>query len=306
VRRMRQIARELSRRARMTLLTGRDDILSAQMRLRVGNRQDIVRAVTVITFCRLCIPELGHFAMVGVEIRFCDRLMAAATLLHDLQLETGLISSTNRVSGVTIVAHRQRFVGLTNQRCVYAPLELFFDAVMTAPARLGNVILIDTGERIGLWQNAVRRMTTRAGGGHRQSALHQSFAVNALRVVLDDFMLGTLVPGRGFLAFPVAARTQGGDVRCECRRLRTQLPLNAVRPVTLFAGRSVRIVLTDKFPVDARLILLSDLRMTRRTINFLRDRLARPQMRHTDFRMTLTARHLLMSREPELLVFHGQ
>ena len=116
MRRMRQIPGELPCGTCMAFLTRPDDILSAQMRTRIGNGKNVMGTVTVIALRGFCISELRHFAMIGIEIRFRNRLMTATALLHDLQFETGLIGSSDRVGRVAIITYRQWFVRLSQER----------------------------------------------------------------------------------------------------------------------------------------------------------------------------------------------
>ena len=98
-----------------------------------------MRTVTVIALRRFGVSELRYLTVIGIEVRFRNSLMTATALLHDLQFETGLIGSSDRVCRVTVIADRQWFVGLAHERCVNASLELFFYAVMTAAACLRNI-----------------------------------------------------------------------------------------------------------------------------------------------------------------------
>ena len=113
--------------------------------------------------------------------------------------------------------------------------------------------------------------------------------------MLDDFMLCTGIACCRLLPFTVALCAQFRNIRGKCWGVGTQLSKNAVRAMTLLAGRPVRIVLTDEHSVHARLILLCNLRMAGGTFHFLCDCLTRPEVRHADFGMALAARHLLVS-----------
>jgi hypothetical protein len=105
--------------------------------------------------------------------------------------------------------------------------------------------------------------------------------------MLDDFMLTARVPCRRLLSFTMAPCTQAWDIRGKRGRVGAQFSKDTVRPVTILAGRTVRIVLAHELPVYAHLILLCNLRVTGGTLHFLCDRLTRPEMRNADFGMAL-------------------
>ena len=304
--RMGQISGELTCGTCMAFLTCSDDILSTQMTTRIGNGQDIMGTVTVIALCRFRVSELRHLAVIGIEIRFRNRFMTTTALLHDLQFEAGLVCPSDRVSRVTIIAHRQWFVRLSDKHGVDAPFKLLLNSMMAATACLWKIFPVHARQRIGLGQDTMGSMATCAGGGDRETALHQPFAMDAFCVVLDDFVLCTGITRCRLLPFTMTPCTQSRDVCGKCRRVRAQFSKNAVRPVALLAGRTVWIVLAYKLSVRAELKLLCDLRVAGGTFHFLGDRLTRSKMRYTDFGMALTARHLLVSRVSELLVLHRQ
>lgn len=306
MRRMSQIPGEFPRRPGMALLTGPNDIFSTQMRTRVCNRQNVMSTVTVIALRGLRVSELRHFAVIGIEIRFRDRFMTTTALLHDLQFETGFIRPTDGVRRVTIVAYRQWLVRLRHKHRMDASFKLLLDSMMAAAACLGKVFSVHTGQRIGLGQNTMWSVAVRARRCDREAALHEPLAMDAFRVVLDNFVLGTRVTRGRLLPFTVTIRTQPGDVRRKCRRVGAQLPENSMRSVTFLARGTVRIVLADEFSMYAHLILQTNLSVAGRAFYLLRYRFAWSQMRDAYFGMTLTARHLLMFRVSEYLGLYSQ
>ena len=301
-----QIPGELSGGTCMALLTRRYDVLPTQMRMRIGNGQDIMGTVTVITLRRFRVSKLRHLSMIGVEIRFCNRLMTPTALLHDLQFESRLISPPDCVRRVAIVAYRQWLVRFSDEHGVDAPFELLLNSMMAASARLRNILRVHARQCVGLRQHAVRSMAACAGGGDRETALHQTSAMDALRIVLNDFVLRAGITRCRLLPFTMALCTQSRNICRKRWRVRAQLSKNAVRAVTLLAGRAVRIVLADEFSVYAHLILLCNLRMAGGTFHFLCDRLTGSEVRYADFGMALTARNLLVSRVSQFLVLHCQ
>ena len=67
-----QIAGELAVGAGMALAAGGDDVVPAQMRARIVDRQNVVRAMTVVTLGGLQVPQFGDFAMERLEVRLGD------------------------------------------------------------------------------------------------------------------------------------------------------------------------------------------------------------------------------------------
>ena len=149
-------------------------------------------------------------------------------------------------------------------------------------------------------------MTARTGCRHRQSAFHQTLAVDAFRVVLDDLVLQTDITGGSLLSFPVALCAEQGNIRRKSLRARIQLPENGMSAVAFLARRAVGIILRNEYAVSALLVLLTHFSMAGRTIDLLRDRFTRTNVRDTHFRVALTAGDLRVSREAKLLPLHVQ
>ena len=101
-------------------------------------------AVAVITLRRFCIAELRHLAMVCVEVRFRDRLVASAALRHDFELESGSVNAPDRVCGMAVTTNRQRLVRLPNLLVVNACFKLLFDTMVATTARLRHVAGVHT------------------------------------------------------------------------------------------------------------------------------------------------------------------
>ena len=96
-----------------------------------------------------------------------------------------------------------------------ALLKLFLDAVMALAAGGGEVPWVDTRRRVVSRQNAVSRMAVRAHRRDGKTAFHEPFAVNALRVPLDDLMFRSLVAHRGLFPFAVTLGAEIGNIRRE-------------------------------------------------------------------------------------------
>lgn len=214
---MREISGKPTRRSFVALLACLNNVLSAQVRTRIGDRQNIVCTMAVVTFRRFRVPELGDLAMVRIKVRRRDLLVAAAALCHDLELEPFRVGALDGMGSMAIVTDRQRLVGLADHGNMDAFLELILDPQMAAPARGGDVGRIHTGFRIRHGKFTVRGVTIRACCSHRQAALQQALAVDALRIALDDLMFGPRIPDGGFLPLAMASRTEVRNIRRERR-----------------------------------------------------------------------------------------
>jgi hypothetical protein len=114
------------------------------MRTGIGYREDVVRAVAIVAFCSLRVPELRNLPVIGVEVCVSDLAMTASALIHDVELETLFVCSTDCVGGVTIIADRQFLVAFGNEPRMNARFKLIFNAVMALAARRREVLGIDT------------------------------------------------------------------------------------------------------------------------------------------------------------------
>lgn len=149
-------------------------------------------------------------------------------------------------------------------------------------------------------------MAVCACGSHSKTTFHQALAMNALGVVLDDFMLAPSVSHSRLFTFAMALGAQSRDVRGKRRRHWFEFPFYSMRPVTFFARRTVRIVLCHELPVHAYLILLTDFCVARSTINLLCYRLARSHTRSIYLGMALAARGLHMTGMAEIINPHNK
>ena len=109
---------------------------AAQVRLGIRDRQDVVRAVAVVALGGLRVAELRDLAVVGVEVRLGDLLVAPPALVHDLELEPLVVRARDRVRAS---GSRCRPAGslsvLPTVAGVDALLELLLDAVVAACRR---------------------------------------------------------------------------------------------------------------------------------------------------------------------------
>ena len=265
-----------------------------------------MRSVTIVTLRRFCVSELRHFSVIRVEICLRNFFMAAAAFGHDFKLETVGVGAGNGVRGMTIIAYRQFLVRFRYEFGMHTFFKAFFNPMMAFAAGRRNILVIDARSRIFFWQNAMRGVTVRTGRSHRQAALHEASPVNAFRIMLDDTVLGTSVAHRCFLPFAVTGGTKAGNICRKDRRCRFRLPENAMRAVTILAGRTVGIPFRDELTVNAYLEFLADLRVTRSAIHFFRNRLARTKVRSVDFGVTLAARNFRMSRFADKIRVHKQ
>jgi hypothetical protein len=133
-------------------------------------------------------------------------------------------------------------------------------------------------------------MAIGAHGCHREPAFHQSLAVYALCIPLDDFVLASGIPCGSFLTLSMATAAQIGDSCRERRGAGISLPRNTVRSVTFFAGRRIRIVLRNQLAMQALRILLSDFGVAGSAVNIPCDGFTWPHPRSVHSGMALAAR----------------
>ena len=77
------------------------------------------------------VSELRHLPMIRFEIGVRDVLVAATTLVHDVQPEIGDVRALNRVRRMTFAASRLLLPCFRHLRRVDAADELFVDAAVT-------------------------------------------------------------------------------------------------------------------------------------------------------------------------------
>jgi hypothetical protein len=196
---------------------------------------------------------------------------------------------------MTAAANRERLLGLPHHCCVNASNEFVLDSVVAFAARCGDVPWVHRRCGVTAREDAVRRVAIGAHCRHREPALHEPFAVNAFGVPLDDLVLSSRIANGRFLTFAMTPCAQIRNIGGKGWRLRIALSQNTVRPVTLFARRSVRIFLRNEPAVNTLLILKTDFGMTRRAIYLFLDGLARPDPGGINVRMTLTTRDLAVT-----------
>lgn len=140
---MRQIAGKPPGSAGVTFLACADNVLVAHVRPRIGDRENIVRPMTVITFGGLRVSQSGDLAVIGVKVRRRDLLVTASALGHDFQLEPGEVGAAYRVRGMTVAADRQLLVRVRDESRVHTGFKLIRDSVVAFAAGGGDIRAID-------------------------------------------------------------------------------------------------------------------------------------------------------------------
>ena len=144
---MRLILREFLRRTRMTFLAGHQNICRRKVRLRVGWRQNVVKAVAVVArgdfWGVICLAEHHCLAVVGVAIS-CQPVsmaLAAAFIADGLEIIARGVGDFMRA--VAVNAHRAARVALREQLAVNTFIVSLLDANVTFAAGFGDVGVID-------------------------------------------------------------------------------------------------------------------------------------------------------------------
>ena len=227
----------------MALAAGLHDVGATEPRGRIGYGADIMSSVTVVALGGFHVTQLGDLAVVRVEVGFGDGLMTPAALVHDVEAEVGEIGAPDGVRGVAIAAHRQLLGGVGHLGGVNAGDERLVDAVMAPPAGGRHVAGVDAGTQVAGGELAVRGVAVGAIGRHRQPALQQPLAVNALLIIFHDIGLGAFITERRPLPRAVAIAAQGRNVARKGRRVGIVPAQDSVFAVTVRAGGRVRAAL---------------------------------------------------------------
>lgn len=268
---------------------GSDDIVTAQAGARVGDGQDVMGAVAVITFGRFRESQLGDLSVIGIEIGLGDIGMATPALVHDFQLETVGVRPPYGMGTVTIAALRDLIPLVALFLRMNAPAELVLDSVMAVSASPCDIIGIDAGHRIPAGKFMVGRVTVRTCRRHDQAALEKPFAVDALLIMIRDFVLASGVTDGRFLALPMTAGTEAGNIQGEGRRFRIEPASCPVRPVAFQAGGCVRILTGREEAVRAGQEFFGDTYVAGGAIDLGRDILTGTAQGSLNAGVTLTA-----------------
>jgi hypothetical protein len=234
--------------------------------------------------------------VVGIKVCFRDFFMTPPALCHDVELKTLFISATNRVRRMAIAAYWQLPVGVFSPPYMDTLFELLLDAVVTATACRRHPARVDARPRVAFRQHTMGSVAIRAHCCDRESTFHESLAMYAFRISLNDFVLAPDIAGGRLLTFAMATGTQIGNIRGKRHGPRIRLPANPVGAVTLLAGRCVRVIFRNQFPMQAFLVLLPDLCVAGCTINFPGDGFAGSHTGGINACMALAARRLVVPR----------
>ena len=128
---------------RMALLTGLDDLIEADMGIRIVYPQDIMSPVTIRTFSRFQISQSIRLAVHGVQVRFPESLMAFSTLIGNFGQKFILRAHLYFMGGVAILAGRQLFLCPAYSGAVNALDKCVVNPLMACAAGGRNVLDVD-------------------------------------------------------------------------------------------------------------------------------------------------------------------
>src|ERR1039457_687997 len=306
VRRVREVSGELPVRPRVALAARGHNVVPAQARSRVVDRQDIVRTVTVVAFRGLQVTQLGDLPVERLEVGVRDLLVAASALVHNVQTEIGEIGALDAVGRMAIGANGQLLAGFVHVRAVDAGGEHLVDAAVAFRACLGDIVAVHAGARVAGGQFAMRRVAVGTIRGHSQAALQKAFAVNAFLVVLHDLILLAGVPQRRFFPRLMALGAQRRHVAGERRRRRIGFAEGGMLAVAGLAGRRVRAPLGRQLAVRAFLILAHLVGVADGAVHLLWHGVAGPQVRRRAARVALDAGLLGVPRSFQFGLVHEE
>ena len=181
-----EVACESSMRSLVALAASLNDFVPAESRIGICRGQDPVRAVAVVAFGCAGGAQPGDLAMKGIEEGHCLLLVTVSTLTHHLEAELRQIRADDAVGAVAGVAGGQLLFGVVVCGPMDAGLEDLADPEVAVGAGLLDVGRVDRGALIVWRQLAVGSVAVGAGGGDDQTALQESFAVDAVHIALHD------------------------------------------------------------------------------------------------------------------------
>lgn len=184
--------------------------------------------MTIAASCDQIGTQSRDLAMKRLEITLCNLRVTSSALLENLLSETAEIHACDRVRKVAGAADGKFFISLRDSLAVNAGRKLLIDAVVTASARRSHIIGMNTGQWVIGRQFSVTRMAIHTGSCYQKTTLEQALAMNAHRIVLENFSLISRICNCSFLTFPVALPTQFRDVSCEGWRCLVGLGLLSV------------------------------------------------------------------------------
>jgi hypothetical protein len=122
---------------------------------------------------------------------------------------SGLIqNSPYGVRLMTVDAGRYHIRLLTPQAALYHLAMYLLDLRVALLAGLTDVVAVNAGRRMGVWQDLVRCMTRRTDRCHGQSLTEQTFTMYGKRVVLKDAVLMNVVGAGNGRSLPMAFTAQ--------------------------------------------------------------------------------------------------
>ena len=176
---------------------------------------------------------------------------------------------------MAIRADRQLFIRARRVRAVNARVVHIVNTAVALSARPRDVRPVDARLRVAARQFMVSSVAIGAVGGNGESALQQSFAVDALRVVLHDGVLLARIPNGGFLARAMALSTQRRNIAGERRRCRVIFAQSSVRAVAIAACWRIGTALRRQLTVRAVTIQSDYFVVADRAVHFRRHGAAR-------------------------------
>ena len=253
----------------MTLPAGGEDVGFRQVRRRIGRRQHVVMAVTVVAGghgrSHVRLAERHGLAVVGIPVMRQPVLVAFTAARVADGLEVVSFRLLNLVRRVTIRADRAALVAPGQQLAMDALKVGFLNADVALAAGFGDVGVVDGRVAVHSALDVMHAVAVVAGRRDNQSHLQERAAVDAFHVLRCGLRKLHLV----FLRQPGIAVAPGAglrEVQLENRRRRVLHRQNAMRAVTIPAIGGARSSQLVAQAVDARGVIFRLLCMASVTV----------------------------------------
>ena len=223
-----EITGKLPSRPGVAFAASTDDVVAAQMRFRVSHRCDVMSTMAIMAFGGPDKAEFGTLAMKGVEVCLSNCCMAFAAHIQNFKLEVRLVSSFDRMRGMTIKADR-KLSSVVGCRIVNAADEFLVNSLVALPTGNSNVCAANSGRGVGRRKGSVCGMAAGAGGRYDESAFQQALAMDAFVIINIDVVLRALIDRRSLSGIRMARSAKPWHINWERYGIHVFLSQHCVR-----------------------------------------------------------------------------
>ena len=176
--------------------------------------------MAVVAFGSNRAAQLEHFAVEGLEISLRYAWVASAALIEDALLKTFRVGPDDGMGLMTSCAIGQFLLGRRKSIGVNAGFERFIDTGMTSATGLGDMLMTDARLGVVLGQDMMGRVAIRTHGCDDQTALEESFSMDAQGIVVGiDIFAASGATGCSLSSGAMAPAAKSGHIGGERRGL---------------------------------------------------------------------------------------